>query len=65
MTGSLFMNNWPKPYDLVLGNDQGLNGWLLDLDLVTPDGINIFSEGNQYFFGSIIWSIMAKANTGM
>jgi lysophospholipase len=50
---------------LVFGNGKGLNGWLLDLDLFLPNGINIFNEENQAFFGSIIWSVMAKAKTGL
>lgn len=64
MTGSLVFNNWPTIKDLVYGNGD-LAGWLLDLPFATPDGDNIFSEENQYFFGSILWSIMAKANAGM
>ncbi|KAF8161040.1 phospholipase B [Crassisporium funariophilum] len=65
-TGSLFFNNWPTIDDLVYGNsDQGLDGWLLDLPFVTPDGIDILSDGNQAFFGSILWSVIAKAKTGI
>ena len=32
---------------------------------MTPDGTNIFSDDNQYFFGSVLWSVMAKAESGM
>jgi lysophospholipase len=63
--GSLVMNDWPTVLDLVFGNRQQLNGWLLDLDLIAPDGIDIFSNRNQEFFGSILWSVVAKANKGM
>ena len=62
--GSLFMNEWPTFQSLVFG-DSRLSGWLLDIDLVTPDGDNIFSKRNQDYFGSVLGSVMAKAKTGM
>jgi len=65
ITGSIFFNNFPGFNDLVFGNGNDLGGWLLDLPFATPDGTDIFSEKNQYFFGSILWSVMAKAGTGM
>ncbi|KAF8071892.1 phospholipase B [Lyophyllum atratum] len=65
ITGSLFFNNWPTMNDMVLGNGKDMEGWLLDLGLVTPDGVNLFSDDNQYFYGSILWSVMAKANKGI
>ncbi|KAG7446364.1 phospholipase B [Guyanagaster necrorhizus] len=65
VTGSLFFNNFPTINDLVFGNGDDLAGWLLDLPFATPDGTDIFSDNNQYFFGSILWSIMAKANAGV
>ena len=65
MTGSMYFNNWPTVDDMIFGNGNDLEGWLLDLDLATPDGDNLFDDENQYFFGSILWSIMAKANTGL
>ncbi|PSR76524.1 hypothetical protein PHLCEN_2v8427 [Hermanssonia centrifuga] len=61
ITGSLYFNDWPTLEDMVFGNDQ-LSGWLLDIDLATPDGDDLFSEKNQYFYGSILWSVIAKAN---
>lgn len=64
MTGSLFFNDFPTIEDLVFGNDQ-LSGWLLDLDLAAPDGLDLFTDDNQYFFGSILWSVIAKANQWM
>lgn len=64
MTGSLFFNDFPTIEDLVFGNDQ-LSGWILDLDLAAPDGLNLFTDDNQYFFGSILWSVIAKANQWM
>ncbi|KAF9264260.1 phospholipase B [Marasmius fiardii PR-910] len=65
VTCSLMFNNFPTPRDLVFGNGKELNGWQLNVPFVTPDGSNLFSEMNQYFFGSILWSVMAKANTGI
>ncbi|GLB40375.1 putative cytoplasmic phospholipase A2, catalytic subunit [Lyophyllum shimeji] len=65
ITGSLFFNNWPTINDMVMGNGKDMEGWLLDLNLVTPDGANIFSENNQYYYGSILWSVMAKAYKGI
>ncbi|KDR75955.1 hypothetical protein GALMADRAFT_226618 [Galerina marginata CBS 339.88] len=65
LTGSLLFNNWPKTDDLVFGDGGDLNGWLLDLPFVTPDGENLLSDKNQAFFGSILWSVIAKANQGI
>jgi hypothetical protein len=39
--------------------------WLLQEDLLIPDGINIFSQSNQYYFGSILSGIMDKAYRGL
>ncbi|KAI0092923.1 phospholipase B [Irpex rosettiformis] len=61
VTGSLFFNDFPTIEDLVFGNDH-LSGWILDLDLAAPDGLNLLNDANQYFFGSILWSVIAKAN---
>ena len=58
-------NDFPTVHDVVFGNGQNLEGWLLDFDLATPDGINLFSDDNQYFFGSVLWSVLAKARKGM
>ena len=49
---------------MVFGDDQ-LAGWLLDIDLATPDGLDLFSDKNQYFFASLLWSVIAKANKWM
>ncbi|KAL0581866.1 hypothetical protein V5O48_000234 [Marasmius crinis-equi] len=65
MTGSLMFNNFPTLRDLVFGNGKELSGWQLNIPFVTPDGTNLFSDMNQYFFGSVLWSVMAKANTGI
>ncbi|KAF9461302.1 phospholipase B [Collybia nuda] len=65
ITGSLYFNNWPKINELVLGNGKDLEGWLLDVPFVTPDGINLFSDKNQAFFGSVLWSVMSKAYKGI
>lgn len=50
---------------MVLGNGKDLDGWLLDVPLATPDGVNLFSDQNQAFFGSVLWSVESKANKGM
>ncbi|KAJ3853028.1 phospholipase B [Lentinula lateritia] len=65
ITGSLFFNNFPTLGELVFGNGNNLTGWLLDIAFATPDGDDVFSEYNQYFFGSILWSVMSKADTGI
>ncbi|KAI0295829.1 phospholipase B [Multifurca ochricompacta] len=65
ITGSLYMNDFPTIKDLVYGNGGNLSGWLLDLALATPDGSNIFSDANQHWYGSILWSVIAKGKTGI
>ena len=65
ITGSLYMNDFPTIKDLVYGDGNNTQGWLLNLPLATPDGDNVFSEYNQKWYGSILWSIYAKAGTGM
>ena len=59
------MNDFPTITDLVHGNGGNLSGWLLDLALVTPDGKDTYSKKNQFFYGSILWSVIAKGNTSM
>lgn len=65
LTGSLYMNDFPTIKDLVHGNGGNASGWLLDLALATPDGDNVFSIQNQYWYGSLLWSVIAKGDTGM
>ncbi|KAH9011013.1 phospholipase B [Lactarius pseudohatsudake] len=65
LTGSLYTNDFPTIKDLVYGNGDDLTGWLLDLDLATPGGTDIFSDENQHFYGSILWSVIAKGNTSI
>ncbi|PPQ68206.1 hypothetical protein CVT25_015038 [Psilocybe cyanescens] len=65
VTGSLLFNNFPTLDDLVFGNGKDLDGWLLDIPFVAPDGDNLFSDKNQDFFGSILWSVISKANQGV
>ena len=65
MTGSLYMNDFPTIKDLVFGNGADLAGWLLHLPFATPDGSNVFSSSNQDWYGSILWSVVAKGQTGM
>lgn len=61
----MFFNNWPTIKDLVYGNGNDLAGWLLDLPFATPDGDDLFDDKNQAFYGSMLYSVMAKAATGM
>ena len=49
---------------MVNGNDE-LSGWILDLDLAAPDGLDLFNSENQHFYGGIVWSIIAKAALAM
>lgn len=65
LTGSLYFNSWPTVPDMVFGNGGNMSGWLLDLALATPDGDNLFDDLNQDFFGSMLWSVEAKAYKGM
>ena len=62
---SLALNDWPTISDLVYGNGGNYTGWLLDLNLATPDGLNVFDSNNQAFYGSVLSSVMAKAAKGM
>ncbi|KAG6842116.1 hypothetical protein C0991_002770 [Blastosporella zonata] len=65
VTGSMYFNNWPTMNEMVLGNGGDMEGWLLELPLASPDGIDLFSGNNQDFYGSILWSVMAKAQQGI
>lgn len=65
MAGSLYFNNWPPLEEMVVGDGEGRDGWMLDIPLVTPDGIDILSHNNQVFFDNILASVNAKAQTGM
>ena len=49
---------------MVYGNET-LSGWLLNLNVAVPSGDDLFDDDNQYFYGSILWSIIAKANKGL
>ena len=65
VTGSLFFNDWPTIRDLVFGDGKDLGGWLLDLPFASPDGLNVLTDENQAFYGSLLWSVMAKAESGI
>lgn len=65
LTASLYFNNFPTIWDMVLGDGDSQPGWILDLDLAIPGGDDVFDSQNQEFFGSILWSVEAKADTGM
>lgn len=64
LTGSLALNDWPTIHDLVYGGGN-LNGWLLDINLVTPSGLDVFNTDNQDFYGSLVYSILAKTAKGL
>lgn len=59
------MNDFPTIKDLVYGNGNNTQGWLLNLPLATPAGTDVFSKLNQEWYGSILWSVFSKAGTGM
>ncbi|THH05817.1 hypothetical protein EW145_g4517 [Phellinidium pouzarii] len=64
--GSLFFNDFPPMHDLVLGDSQsGLSGWELSTDLAAPAGDDLFNKDNQYYYGSLLWSVYAKADKGL
>ncbi|KII92542.1 hypothetical protein PLICRDRAFT_172619 [Plicaturopsis crispa FD-325 SS-3] len=65
LTGSLYLNDFPTIKDMVYGNGGNLSGWLLDLPLATPDGVDLFDDKNQAFYGSLLWSVTAKADKGV
>lgn len=62
---SMYSYGWPDIQEMVLGNNKGLPGWMLDLFLAIPDGVNVFSEKNQAFYGSVLSGVEAKDKTGM
>jgi lysophospholipase len=59
------MNDFPTMKDLVHGNGGNMTGWLLDTPFATPDGSDVLAEENQYWYGSILWSVFAKASAGL
>ena len=65
MISSLYSNGFPEIPSLVFGTEDGFPGWLLDLNLFLPGGIDPFNEENQAFYGSVAGSVLAKAKTGM
>jgi hypothetical protein len=62
---SMSMNDWPTVNRLVYGDNVTLFGWLLDLNLVIPGGVNVRSTENQLYYDSILGSVIAKGQTGM
>jgi hypothetical protein len=65
LTASLAVDYWLTIRDLVYGNGGNLTGWLLDLNLATPGDLDLFNSGNQAFYGSVIYGVLAKATKGM
>ncbi|KZV70063.1 phospholipase B [Peniophora sp. CONT] len=60
--GSLYLNDFPVIPDLVWGNNNDLNGWLLDLELIAPGGFNVLNDNNQDFYDNLSDGVQAKAN---
>lgn len=65
LTGSLLFNEFPTIRDLVYGDGKELAGWLLDIPLANPGGVDLFNDENQKYFGSLLWSVTSKADKGM
>jgi len=63
--GSLYLNDFSTIPELVHGNGNDRTGWLLDLDLFLPAGLNIFDDRNTFFLQSVVTSVVAKAFTGV
>ena len=56
LVSSMLFQDLPDMYDLVLGNTNkggNLNGWLLDMDLFLPNGVNLFDPKNAHYFGCV------------
>ncbi|KAF9782507.1 phospholipase B [Thelephora terrestris] len=64
-TGSLYFNDFVTIPDLVYGDGNDRNGWLLDLELFLPGGFDVFDDKNTFFFQSVLASVVAKASTGI
>ncbi|HEV7736501.1 MAG TPA: hypothetical protein VGO47_03910, partial [Chlamydiales bacterium] len=65
MASSLAYNSFPPLHALVLGDQsRNLPGWLLDIDIATPDGLNILNTNNQHYYGTVLSSVYAKADSG-
>ncbi|KIY70403.1 hypothetical protein CYLTODRAFT_451708 [Cylindrobasidium torrendii FP15055 ss-10] len=64
LVSSLYSNGFPMTNELVFGNkDIGWSGWLLDLDLFLPGGID---PGNSVdFYSSLKRSVKSKAARGV
>ncbi|KAF9650395.1 phospholipase B [Thelephora ganbajun] len=64
-TGSLYLNDFATIPELVHGNGKDRTGWLLDLGLFLPAGLNILDDKNTLFFQSVVTSVVAKSSTGI
>lgn len=65
LTGSLYLNDFPMIRDLVLGNGGSLNGWLLDLHLLAPNGSNPLTEENAAYYGIVADGANEKTKRGI
>ena len=61
----MYLNDFPVVPDLVWGNGNELNGWLLDLELIAPGGFNILNSDNRDFLDNLSDSVQAKANRSL
>jgi lysophospholipase len=52
------MNDISTIKDLVYGNGDNLQGWMLDLALAVPDGANVFSKNNQEWYSSVFCCVV-------
>jgi lysophospholipase len=68
LISSLVYNAFPQIRELVLGNtDLGgnLSGWLLDLNVIAPNGIDIFGSWNRAYYESILKDVRGKYAKGL
>ena len=73
LVSSMIFNDFPGVHDLVLGDtDKGgsLNGWLLEKDLLLPNGPNASDPQNAVYFGyasvfAILFTRFIELSTGI
>lgn len=61
----MYLNDFPVIPDLVWGNNNDLNGWLLDLELIAPGGFDFLNSDNRDFFDNLSDSVQTKANRSL
>lgn len=73
LVSSMLFNDFPGVHELVLGDtDKGgsLNGWLLEKDLLLPNGPNASDPLNALYFGyvfvcAILYTRCIELSTGI